>query len=116
MVRASSKSSDTAKGITALRKSVGHEGVAYPPLGDVKLDEAMEITHDKFIITGGISAIETANLTTKADIFDYTKNLFKEMKPYANRFVFSASCNTSIETPFEIICWFKEAWEEYRDI
>ena len=33
----------------------GLEGVAYPPLGDVELDEVMKSTTDRFIITGGIS-------------------------------------------------------------
>ncbi|MGD9941338.1 MAG: uroporphyrinogen decarboxylase family protein, partial [Clostridia bacterium] len=30
----------------------GLEGVAYPPLGDVELDQAMRLTGDRFIITG----------------------------------------------------------------
>jgi hypothetical protein len=91
----------------------GLEGVAYPPLGDVELDEAMEMTGDRFIITGGISAAETSNLRDKKSIFAYTEELFKRIHPYRNRFLFSASCNTAIDTPWETIKRFKEAWEEF---
>jgi hypothetical protein len=35
----------------------GLEGVAFPPLGDVQLDEVMQLTSDRFLITGGISAM-----------------------------------------------------------
>ncbi|MFP4268201.1 MAG: uroporphyrinogen decarboxylase family protein [Spirochaetaceae bacterium] len=91
----------------------GLEGVAYPPLGDVELDEAMKMTGDRFIITGGISAAETSTMEDRESIFAYTKDLFRRMEPYRNRFMFSASCNTAIDTPWETIKLFKEAWEEY---
>ena len=40
----------------------GLEGVAFPPLGDVSLMEAMESTREDFIITGGISAMESRDI------------------------------------------------------
>jgi hypothetical protein len=94
----------------------GLEGVAYPPLGNVSLKEALEMTRDTFIISGGISSIEFENLKTRQEIFTYVKNLFNELKPYKNRFIFSASCNTPINAPWESIKYFRDAWMEYREI
>jgi hypothetical protein len=93
----------------------GLEGVAFPPLGDIELDEAMQMTHDNFIITGGISAFETRDLKTKKEVFSYVKNLFTRMNPYKNRFIFSSSCNTAINTRWETLKYFRDAWLEYRD-
>ena len=93
----------------------GLEGVAFPPLGNVELDEAMRLTPDHFIITGGISAMETRDLTSEKMVFSYVKNLFLKMKPYKNRFVFSASCNTPVDTKWETIKHFRDACLEYKD-
>lgn len=94
----------------------GLEGVAFPKLGDVELDEAMGLTGDRFLITGGISAQETKHLHTSKEVFAYTKDLLDRMEPYANRFMLSASCNTSIETSWDTIKRFRDAWLEYGDI
>ena len=94
----------------------GLEGVAFPPLGNVALEEAMEKTSDQFIITGGISAIETRELHTAQEINAYVRKLFTQMKPYRNRFIFSASCNTAVNTPWKTIKYFRDAWLEYRDL
>ncbi len=94
----------------------GLEGVAFPPLGNVELVEAMEMTSDKFIITGGISAMETRDLHTAGEVRAYVKKLFTQLKPYRNRFMFSASCNTSIDTPWNTIKYFRDAWQEYKDL
>ncbi len=92
----------------------GLEGVAYPPLGNVSLEEAMEMTSDRFIITGGISAIETRDLTSRLQVFTYVKELFSRLEPYKNRFMLSASCNTPVNTPWETIKHFRDAWLEYK--
>jgi len=92
----------------------GLEGVAFPPLGDVELAEAMELSGDRFIITGGISANEIEKLVTKKQIFDYVKNLLETLQPYKHRFMLSASCNTPINTPWETIKLFRDAWLEYK--
>ena len=94
----------------------GLEGVAFPPLGDVTLEEAMEVSGEGFIITGGISAMETRDLKTKEEVFGYVKDLFTKMLPYKHRFVFSSSCNTAIDTSWETIKHFRDAWLYYRDI
>ena len=94
----------------------GLEGVASPPLGDVMLDEAMRLTHENFIITGGISAMETRDLKTREAIFKYVEELFRKMVPYKNRFIFSSSCNTSIDTRWETIKHFRDAWLLYRNL
>jgi len=93
----------------------GLEGVAYPPLGDVSLVEAMEMTGSRFIITGGISAAEFEVLKTKAAVFHYVKTLMREMWPYRHRFILSASCNTPINASYQQILWFREAWDRYKD-
>ena len=94
----------------------GLEGVASPPLGDVMLDEAMKMTSGNFIITGGISAIETRDLKTREAIFDYVEKLFRKMLPYKNRFIFSSSCNTAIDTRWETIIAFRDAWFKYSEM
>ena len=93
----------------------GLEGVAFPPLGDVELDEALGLAGDRFIITGGISAMEFQNLHTREEIFAYVRNLFARMRPYALRFIFSASCNTPYTAPWEKIVHFRDAWREYGE-
>lgn len=93
----------------------GLEGVAFPPFGNVELDEAMRLTPENFIITGGISAMETRDLKSKDEVFTYVKNLFEKMKPYKNRFMFSASCNTPINTKWDTIKQFRDAWLEHKD-
>jgi len=90
----------------------GLEGVAFPPMGDVELDEAMQLSGEKLIITGGISALEGEGLKTCDEVRRYVESLFKRLSPYLNRFMLSASCNTSIRTPWETIKWFRDAWLE----
>jgi hypothetical protein len=105
---------DNLKLISSLKVD-GLEGFAFPPLGDIELDEAMTLTHDKFIVTGGISPMETRDLKTKKEVFNYVENLFTRMSPYKNRFFFSSSCNTAFNAPWETIKYFRDAWLEYRD-
>lgn len=105
---------DNLKLISSLKVD-GLEGVAFPPLGDVELDEAMQMTSGNFIITGGISAFETRDLKTRQEVFNYIENLFAKMKPYKNRFILSASCNTAIDTGWETIKNFRDAWLEFRE-
>jgi hypothetical protein len=91
----------------------GLEGVAFPPLGDVQLDEALEMTGDRFIVTGGISGVETDRLQTREEVFAYVKELFGRLRPYAHRFIFASSCNTAITARWEQLVWFRDAWREY---
>ena len=111
-IHACGQQKDNLKLISSLGVD-GLEGVAYPPLGDVDLDVAMELTNGNFIITGGISAMETRDLKTREQVFEYVENLFGRMRPYTHRFMFSASCNTAINTSWETIKWFRDAWLEY---
>jgi hypothetical protein len=91
----------------------GLEGVAFPPLGDVQLDEAMQLTSDRFLITGGISAMETERFRSSDEVRRYVEDLFARLRPYTHRFMLSASCNTSIRTPWSVIRWFRDAWREF---
>ena len=91
----------------------GLEGVAFPPLGDVQLDEAMRLTSDRFIITGGISAIETEKFQTAGEVRRYVMELLERLRPFSHRFMLAASCNTSIRTPWKVIRWFRDAWREF---
>lgn len=92
----------------------GLEGVAFPTLGDVELDEAMRLSGDRMIITGGISAQEFEHLHTREAVFAYVQELFERMRPYAHRFIFSASCNTPYTAPWQTFLWFRDAWLEFR--
>jgi hypothetical protein len=92
----------------------GLEGVAFPPLGDVQLDEVMRLTSDRFLITGGISAIETEKFRSADEVRRYVEDLFGRLRPYTHRFMLAASCNTSIRTPWQVIRWFRDAWREFQ--
>ena len=94
----------------------GLEGFAIPPLGNIGLEEGIKMTHDRFILTGGISAMETRDLKTKKEVYKYIRNLFSEMKPYRNRYVLAASCNTAINASWDVIKHFRDAWMEYREL
>ena len=91
----------------------GLEGVAYPPLGDTPLDEAMRLAGDRLIISGGISAMETERFTTPDEVRRYVEALLIRLQPYRHRFMLSASCNTSIRTSWRVIEWFRDAWREF---
>jgi hypothetical protein len=91
----------------------GLEGVAFPPLGDVQLDEAMQLTSDRFLMTGGISAMETESFQSADEVRHYIEDLFGRLRPYTHRFMLSASCNTSILTPWKVLQWFRDAWREF---
>lgn len=91
----------------------GLEGVAYPTLGNVQLEEAMQLSGDRLIITGGISAMETERFKTRDEVRWYLEDLFQRLRPYRHRFMLSASCNTSIRTSWEVLEWFRDAWREF---
>lgn len=93
----------------------GLEGVAFPPLGDVELHEALGMAGDQFIVTGGISAMEYERLGTREEIFEYVRNLIARLRPYAHRFILSASCNTPYNAPWEKIVYFRDAWRKFGD-
>ncbi len=93
----------------------GLEGVAYPPLGDLQLDEAMQLGNGRLIITGGITPIETEGFKTRDQVLRYVEELFSRLEPYRHRFMLSASCNTSTQTPWSVIEWFRDAWVEFRN-
>ena len=92
------------------------EGVAAPPFGDVELDTAMELSGPRFLITGGISAAETRRLRTRDRVFTFVEDLFERMRPHTHRWIFSSSCNTAIDTPWETMVWFRDAWRELGDL
>ena len=93
----------------------GLEGVAYPPMGDVELEEAMELSGGRMIVTGGISAHETEGFQSADEVRSYVEQLFLRMRPHRHRFMLSASCNTSIKTPWRVIEWFRDAWREFGE-
>jgi len=91
----------------------GLEGVAFPPLGDVELGEALRLTSDRFLITGGISAFQTRELRTREQVFAYVRDLLDSLRPLAHRFILSASCNTAIDAPWATLKHFRDAWQEF---
>lgn len=92
----------------------GLEGVAFPPVGDIDLEKVMSITPDNFIITGGLSAVETERLCSRREAFEYVEEVFRKMRPYSNRFIFASSCNTSINAKWETIKNIRDAWLVFR--
>ena len=94
----------------------GLEGVAFPPLGDVELDEAMRLSGDRLIITGGISAMETDRLRTREEVDRYVEDLFRRLRPYGRRFVLSASCATPYNAPWDTLRYFRDAWLRYGEL
>ena len=94
----------------------GLEGVAFPPLGDVELDEAMSLGGGRMIITGGISAAEFGRLHTRDHVIAYVHDLFRRMEPFAHRFILSASCATPYSAPWSTLSHFHDAWRELSDL
>jgi hypothetical protein len=94
----------------------GLEGVAFPPLGDVELDEAMRLAGDRLILTGGISAAEFLRLQTRQGVFAYVHDVLGRLRPYAHRFMLAASCNTPRTASWETIYYFRDAWREYGEL
>jgi hypothetical protein len=91
----------------------GLEGVAYPTLGDIELDDAMRLAGERLIVTGGISALETERFRSADEVRRYVENLLRRLAPFRHRFMLSASCNTSIRTPWPVLQWFRDAWREF---
>lgn len=100
--------------LIASLKVDGLEGVAFPPVGDIDLEEVMKVTPDNFIITGGLSAVETERLNSRKEAFEYVEKVFKKMRPFSHRFIFASSCNTSINAKWETIKNIRDAWLEFR--
>jgi hypothetical protein len=71
------------------------------------------LSGDRLIITGGISAMETDRLRTRDEVYRYVEDLFRRMRPYAERFVLSASCATAYNAPWETLCHFRDAWRQF---
>ncbi len=114
-IHACGRQRDNLQRIAALGVD-GLEGVAFPPLGDVQLEEAMKLSGDRMILTGGISAKEFERLQTRQEVFAYVKELFTRLRPHANRFVLSASCNTPYTARWEMLVHFRDAWREYGSL
>jgi uroporphyrinogen-III decarboxylase len=91
----------------------GLEGVAFPNLGDVELDEAMRLSGDRLIVTGGISAMEFERMNTREAVFAYVADLFRRMEPFRHRFILSSSCTTPYTAPWEMLKHFRDAWLEF---
>ena len=93
----------------------GLEGVTPPPLGDIELYDALSSTEYKFICIGGISAHVQQQVKSKQECFEFTRNLFSELIS-KKAFVLGMSCNTTIDTSFDVIRWFGEATKEYSGL
>ena len=91
----------------------GLEGVAFPPLGDVDLEEAMKLSGDRLIISGGISAYEFERLRSRSEVFAYVRDLCSRMRPYAHRYILSAGCATPYTAAWPVLQHFRDAWREF---
>jgi hypothetical protein len=92
----------------------GLEGVSFPPLGDIELLDALQTTAPDFLITGGLSAHQSTQFTSQEDADNYVGTLFDSLKPFRNRFLFSASCNVPINVTWDAIRYTHDAWKKFR--
>lgn len=86
----------------------GLEGIAHPPLGDWSA-AAAQACHPGFLFIGGFGAHEQESMND-----DQVRAFYADYLPRASRrrFIFSASCQTSIRTPWERL---KLVREQCRD-
>ena len=89
------------------------KGSRFPPLGDIELDAA-RAAGERFIVEGGLSAVQLEGEVTQRQADDYVKGLFDRMRPF-ERFVFHMSCNTSILTSWDTLRRYRDAWLKYRE-
>lgn len=84
------------RGVFAESGVSGLEGVAHPPLGDWTAPQA-QACHPGFIFMGGFGAHEQDSMTDA-----HVRAFYADYLPSASRtrFIFSASCQTSIRTPW----------------
>jgi hypothetical protein len=59
--------------------------------------------------------MEYRQLATREAIFACTRGLLARGRPFAHRFILSASCNTPYTAPWEKIVQFRDAWRECGD-
>ena len=52
-------------------------------------EEVMKITPDKFIITGGLSAVDTEKLDSRGKAFNVVAKVFNKMRPFKHRQTFA---------------------------
>lgn len=89
------------------------EGLTPPPLGNFPLDRAQEEIGPNFIVEGGMAAShQEIREGAKNAIDQYTRELFDSMGN-KRRFIYSSSCNTSPNTPYDNIMHFRDCCWKY---
>ena len=73
----------------------------------------MKLSGDRLIISGGISAHEFERLRSRSEVFAYVRDLCARMRPYAHRYILSASCATPYTAPWPMLQHFRDAWREF---
>lgn len=92
----------------------GLEGITPPPLGNVELYDAKTITGGNFICNGGITPLIQKQVKSKQEVYDFTRTIFDKFED-KRQFVFSMSCNTVINTSYDVIRWFGDATRDLSD-
>ncbi len=87
----------------------GLEGIAHPPLGDWTAAQA-QACHPGFIFIGGFGAHEQEHMDDAALQAFYRDYLGQAQR---RRFIFSASCQTSIHTPWERLLRVRDICREW---
>jgi len=49
-------------------------------------------------------------------VFTYVRGLLDRLRPFAHRFILSASCNTAIDAPWTTLEHFRDAWLEFNAV
>jgi uroporphyrinogen-III decarboxylase len=90
------------------------EGVTPRPMGDVQLNTVRAMTgYEHFTLNGGMDPPHQ-ELTEQAEpiLHEYVRDLFQSL-PDKRHFVFASSCNTSPLTPWQNLCYFRDAAREF---
>ncbi len=90
-------------------KVTGLEGVSHQPIGDWTVKEALN-THPEYIFNGGFSG-EEQRMEKDEDVKAFYKKYLAEASK--KRFMFGASCNTSIGTSWERIKLVRDIVREW---
>ena len=93
------------------------EGLTPPPMGNVELGEARELTgYEGFTVNGGMDA-SRMEVSEDAEGFlhGYTRELFASMGD-KRHFIYASSCTTSLLTPWENLKYARDAARKYGRI
>ncbi len=93
------------------------EGLTPPPLGNVELGQARQLTgYESFTVNGGMDTPRLESRENASAVIDrYTRDLFASMGDKL-RFIFASSCSTPAPAPWENLVRFRDAALKYGQL